>query len=45
MSEDDPERTPEEQRVLDEVAEDRGEAFAKENTEAILADARRMNLI
>lgn len=38
-------RTPEEQRVIDQVAEDRGEEFAEENAELILSDAERLNLI
>jgi hypothetical protein len=45
MSKDDSERTPEEKRVIEDVAEDRSEEFAKENEEAILADAERLNLI
>jgi len=45
MSEDESERSPEEQEVLDQVAEDRGEEVAEENEELILADAERLNLI
>lgn len=36
----DPERTAEEQRILDEVAKSRDEEFAEENAELILAQAR-----
>lgn len=37
---DEPERTPEEQAVVDRIAESRGEAFAEEHDELILAQAR-----
>lgn len=37
---DEPERTPAEQSVLDEIAESRGEAFAEEHDELILTQAR-----
>lgn len=40
MSGDDPERTPEEQGVIDLIAESRGEEFAEEYDELILAQAR-----
>lgn len=40
MSEDDPERTPEEQAVIDDIAESRGEVFAQEHDELILDQAR-----
>lgn len=40
MSEDDPERTPEEQAVIDDIAESRGEEFAEEHDELILDQAR-----
>ena len=45
MSEDETARSPEEQEVLDQVAEERGEEFVEENVELILADAERLNLI
>ena len=45
MSEDETARSPEEQEVLDQVAEDRGEEFVEENEELILADAERLNLL
>lgn len=40
MSEDDPERTPEEQAVIDEIADSRGEEFVEEHDELILDQAR-----
>lgn len=40
MSEKEPERTPEEQCVIDEIEESRGEEFAEEHDELILAQAR-----
>lgn len=45
MSEDETARSPEEQAILEQVAEDRGEKFVEENEELILADADRMGLI
>ena len=45
MSEDETARSPEEQDILDQVAEDRGEEFVEENEELILADAERLNLL
>jgi hypothetical protein len=45
MSEEEADRTPEEEEILEQVAEDRGEEFAAENEELILADAKRLNLI
>ena len=45
MSEDETARSPKEQEVLDQVAEERGEEFAEENEELILADAERLNLL
>ena len=45
MSEDETARSPEEQEVLDQVAEDRGEEFVEEKVELILADAERLNLL
>lgn len=45
MSENKPDRTPEEQRLLDQVAEERGEEFVEEHAEKIIADAERLNLI
>lgn len=45
MSEDETARSPEEQEILDQVAEDQGEEFVKINEEAIRADAGRLNLI
>lgn len=45
MTEDERARSPEEQEVLDQVAEDRGEEFVEENEELILADAERLNLL
>ena len=38
--EEEPERTANEQRILDVVAEERGEEYAEENAELILAQAR-----
>lgn len=40
MCEKQPERTPEEQEVLNQIAESRGEEFAEEHDELILAQAR-----
>lgn len=40
MREADPERTPEEQAIIDEIAESRGEEFAEEHDELILHQAR-----
>lgn len=40
MTENDRDRTPEEQRILNEMAEQRGEEFVEENEELILAQAR-----
>lgn len=37
---DEPDRTPDEQAILDRVTESRGEAFAEEHDELILAQAR-----
>lgn len=37
---DEPERTREEQAVVDQIAESRGEEFAAEHDELILAQAR-----
>ena len=34
-----------EEEILDQVAEERGEEFVEENEELILADAKRLNLI
>ena len=45
MSEDETAPSPEEQEVLDQVAEDRAEEFVEENEELILADAERLNLL
>lgn len=45
MSEDEADRIPEEQEILDQVAEDRGKEFAEENEELILADAEELNLL
>ena len=45
MSDDETDRTPEEQEILDDVAEDRREEFVEENEELILADAERLNLL
>lgn len=45
MSEDETARSPEEQKILDQVAEERGEEFVEENEELILANAKRLNLI
>lgn len=40
MTENEGDRTPEEQRVLDGMAEKRGKEFVEENKELILAQAR-----
>lgn len=40
MCGDEPERPPEEQRVIDRVAKERCEEFAEENAELIVAQAR-----
>ena len=45
MCEDETARSPEEQEILDQVAEERGKEFAEENEELILADAERLNLL
>ena len=45
MSEDETASSPEEQEVLNQVAEDRVEEFVEENEELILADAERLNLL
>jgi len=45
MSEDETARSPEEQEVLDQVAENRGGEFVEENEELILSDAERLNLL
>lgn len=40
MSEEEPDRMPEEQEVIDQITESRGEEFADEHEELILAQAR-----
>lgn len=40
MSEDEPKTTPEEQRILDKVAANRGEEYAEKNADLILAQAK-----
>lgn len=40
MSSDESERTPEEQEIIDQVAKTRGEEWAEEHAELILAQAR-----
>jgi hypothetical protein len=42
MSETEQDRTPEEQRVLDEMAKRRGEEFVDKHAELILAQARKV---
>lgn len=40
MADESTERTPEEQRIIDSVAEGRGEEWAEEHAELILTQAR-----
>lgn len=45
MTEDNHERAPEEQAVIDTVAERKGRKYAEEHAQLILLDARRIGLI